>query len=137
MVYANAIAGDYSGNTEICIGTLWSGPKSDKFYGINFLDAKGIKYEPANIKRVVHLSTESSKSFAGAAVTGIAGGLLLGGAGLIAGALVGGRKKLQKTGIEFNDGRKVIIEQTSDNKAFQCLILYAKEKGIFEQELGF
>lgn len=143
MIFANAVAGDYYGKTSICTGMLWSGPKAEKFQGIDFLASKitglasGVKYEPSQIKRVIQLSSESSKSFAGSAMTGLAGGLLLGGAGLIAGALAGGRKSMQKIGIEFSDGCKVILEQTSDDKPLQCLLLFAREKGIIDQELGF
>lgn len=143
MIFANAIAGDYTGKTQICTGVLWSGPKADKFQGIDFLASKitgltsGVKYEPSQVKRVIQLSTESTKSFAGSAMAGLAGGLLLGGAGLVAGALAGGKKSLLKIGIEFNDGCKVILEQTSDDKPLQCLLLFAREKGILEQDLGF
>jgi hypothetical protein len=141
VIFANAVAGDYLGKNNICIGVLWSGPKAEKFDGIDFMVAKftglasGVKYAPYQLKRVIQLSSESSVS--GSAMTGLAGGLLFGGAGLIAGALAGGRKSILKIGIEFDDGRKVVLEQTPDNKALQCLLLFAREKGILEQQLGF
>lgn len=90
MIFAKAVAGDYSGNTEILIGVLWSGPKAVKFKGLHFMN-EGVKYNPEQIKRVIHLSEEKTKSFLGSALTGIAGGFVLGGAGLVAAVCKGKR----------------------------------------------
>ena len=136
MIFAKAVAGDYSGNTEIRIGVLWSGPKAEKFKGLHFMN-EGVKYKPEQIKRVIHLSEEKTKSFLGSALTGIAGGFVLGGAGLVAGVLAGGKNTMLRLGIELNDGRKVVLEQSAGDKALQCLLLFAKASGIMEQDLGF
>lgn len=136
MLLAKAVAGDYSGSASIDTKTLWREITPDRFKGLTFISAKA-EYKPEHITRVVQLSEEKTKSFLGSALTGVAGGLLLGGAGLIAGALVGGKKTLARIGIEFSDGRKVILEQSPDNAQLKCFLMYAKEAGILEQDLGF
>lgn len=136
---AKAVAGDFSGRVDIKTKSLFfSTPTADNFNGIHFPDAGShAKYTPEQIKKVVQLSSESSKSFLGSALTGVVGGLLLGGAGLIAGALAGGKKTVARIGLEFDDGCKVIIEQEIDDKYLQCVIRYAKLNGVMEQDLGF
>ncbi|BEH11233.1 hypothetical protein GSUET_28450 [Geobacter sulfurreducens subsp. ethanolicus] len=136
MLFTKAVAGDYSGDVGIKTKVMWSGISADKFQSLTFIKAK-TEYKPEQIIRVVHLSEEKTKSFLGSAVTGIAGGLLLGGAGLLAGALVGGKKTLARIGVEFSDGCKVILEQEPDNAQLKCFLMYAKEAGVLEQDLGF
>ncbi|BBA70046.1 hypothetical protein [Geobacter sulfurreducens] len=136
MLLAKAVAGDFTGSTAIETGVLWGGISGEKFKGLTFIDAKA-KYKPDQIVKVVQLSEEKTKSFLGSAVAGVAGGLLLGGAGLLAGALVGGKKTLARIGIEFSDGCKVIIEQAPDNAHLKCFLMYAKTAGVLEQDLGF
>lgn len=58
--------------------------------------------------RVEQIGAENSKSFGGAAAAGVAGGLLLGPAGLLAGALVGGNKNLVSFTVEIDDGRRTV-----------------------------
>jgi hypothetical protein len=136
---AKAIAGDFAGRVDIKTTKLFfSSPAADIFKGIHFPDAgSSAKYTPEQIKKVIQLSSESSKSFSGSALTGIAGGLLLGGAGLVAGALAGGRNTISRIGVEFDDGSKVVLEQEFNDKYLQCLLLYAKSAGVMEQNLGF
>ena len=55
-------------------------------------------------------SEESSKGFGGAAVAGLAGGLLLGPAGLVAGAMAGGNKKSVTFELRLQDGRGLLGE---------------------------
>ena len=61
------------------------------------------------------LDEESAKSFLGSAGLGLAGGILLGPVGLIAGALSGGNKKSVVFGILIdNDETKKLIVKTSN-----------------------
>lgn len=57
---------------------------------------------------VTHLTSENSKSFGGSAAAGVAGGLLLGPAGALAGALAGGNKAMASFTVELEDGRKSV-----------------------------
>ncbi len=50
----------------------------------------------------------SGKSFGGAAVAGIAGGLLLGGVGAVAGVLAGGNQDAVTFDLKLRDGRRVL-----------------------------
>ncbi len=135
---AKAVAGDYTGAVAINTGVLWTGPRADKFRGFTFIDGN-VKYQSSQIRRVVYLDEEKSKSFLGSAVGGIAGGLLLGPAGLVAGTLVGGtnKKVVVNLGLEFDDGKKVILSEKSSDKGLECLILWAREQKLLEQDLGF
>ena len=136
-IFAKAVAGDFEGKAEIKIGVLWTGPKSGKFKGLKFDQPRQV-YEPNKLTKVVHLSEESATSFLGSAARGVGGAILLGGVGAIAGVLSGsGKAKNVNLGIEFSDGKKVIINQSAKNKPLLCLMAYAKENGIYEQELGF
>jgi len=62
----------------------------------------------AEITSLEIVSQASGKSFGGAAAAGIAGGLLLGGVGAIAGVLAGGNKDAVTFQITLRDGRKVL-----------------------------
>ena len=139
MLTTKAVQGDYLGSALIKIGALWNGPEADKFKGIEFFESKA-KHTPDEIVKVVKLESGESTS-AGAAITkGLAGGLVFGLAGVIAGAANGGKVAVERYGIEFTNGKKVIIEQEPNDKLIQCLILYAKKKGIYEEkkpDLGF
>lgn len=136
MLFTKAVAGDYEGNVAIETKVMWSGITPDKFKGITFMNAK-ILYTPEQISRVVQLSEEKARSFLGTAVKGAVGGLLLGGVGFLAGALVGGKNTVLRLGLELSDGKKVIIEQHADNAALKCFLMYAKASGVLEQDLGF
>ena len=130
------VAGDYEGSVEIKIGALWSGPKAEKFKGLRV--KSGTTYAPKDLMRVVHLNEESSTSFLGGAVRGVAGALLLGGVGAIAGVFsASGKSKIVLYGLELIDGKKFIISCSHKDKAFMCLLAYAKEQDIFKQDLGF
>ena len=136
MIYPKVLAGDFEGSVEIRIGVLWSGPKASKFKGFNMNIIH--KYKPEDIKRIVYLSEESSKSFLSGAVRGVAGGLLLGGVGALAGVMSAGSKtKIANYGVELMDGKKFIMAQVPNNKLLLCMIAYAKERSIYEHDLGF
>lgn len=136
MIFPKVIAGDFEGRVEIKIGALWAGPKASKFKGFNM--QPGHKYKPEDLRRIVYLSEESSKSFLSGAVRGVAGGLLLGGVGAIAGVMSAGNKtKLANYGVELVDGKKFIMAQSPKDKVLLCMLAYAKERGIYEHDLGF
>mgnify|MGYP001608718031 CR=1 FL=1 len=65
-------------------------------------------------------SEESVKKIAGTVGWGIAGALLLGPVGLLAGALAGGRKKEVTFVAKFRDGRRLLA--TTDSKTYTELL---------------
>lgn len=136
MVLSRAVNGDYSGQVVVKTAALWHGPEADKFKWVEFI-AHRKKYDSNEIKRVVQLENSSEQSMGKSIAKGIVGGVLFGGVGAVAGAVSGGKKNLVKYGIEFNDGCKVIIENTPDDPSLQCLVLYARKENILEQNLGF
>jgi hypothetical protein len=64
-------------------------------------------------------SEETVKKIAGTVGWGIAGGVILGPAGLLAGLLLGGKKKEVTFVAKFNDNRKMLA--TTDSKTFSQL----------------
>ena len=140
-LYAAAIAGPQTGKLNVKIGSLWIGPSADKFRGFAFLSTFGFSLksiDPEQIVRVVHLDQEKSVSALSAAARGVAGFALLGIVGLAAGALSAKKvAKVQVVGVELANGEKYQIAQSPKDKAWQCFILYAKKRGIYEENLGF
>jgi hypothetical protein len=66
---------------------------------------------------VVEIATEESvKKIGGTVGWGVAGAILLGPVGLLAGLLLGGRKKEVTFVARFKDGRKILA--TTDSRAF-------------------
>jgi len=120
------LAGDYEGPAYIQFGALWTGPQASKFKGIKF-DNPRKSYAAADLARVKVLDSETSKTFLRTAVAGAIGGVLLGPAGLLAGAFVGGKKVTERYGIEFTDGKRVIVSGDANDKSFKCLLLFAEE----------
>jgi len=74
------------------------------------------KVYTADIASVEIYGEEETKSFLKSAGLGIAGGFLLGPAGLIAGTLVGGRKKRVTFAVTLKDGRRILA--TAKEKVF-------------------
>jgi hypothetical protein len=139
MVLSRAIAGDHLGNVVITIGLLWAGPEASKFKGLDFIDAN-IKYSSDEIVQVVKLDPGQANSKSDAITSGIAGALVFGLVGAIAGASSGGKVQVDRFGIEFSNGKKVVIENTPNEKSLQCLLMWAEDKGIYKekkQDLGF
>lgn len=125
------VGGDFTGACYIKFGVLWSGPQAAKFGGICFATPK-TEYSPSDVVRVKELQQEQCKSFLGASVAAGAGAMLLGPVGLLAGALAGGNRQSTVVGVEFSDGRKVLISINPNNKPYQCMKLFAIEKNIVE-----
>lgn len=104
------IAGDYKGFTitasfnELCI-----------FLGIN----NEIKINKFSVAQYEVIDEENRKSATSAVGRALVGGLLLGGAGLLAG-LSARRKGIYTVAIEFNDGKKSLIE--IDEKRYKLLL---------------
>lgn len=72
------------------------------------------------IAAIEQVTDANRTSIAGAAGWGAAGALLLGGAGLVAGALLGGKKQRHIVAVRFLDGRSVLLE--CPQKEFKWLL---------------
>ncbi|UJF20962.1 hypothetical protein [Shewanella sp. OMA3-2] len=81
------------------------------------------KINPSEIERLEEASEESVISIGGAAGWGVAGSVLLGPVGLLAGLILGGKSKDTTFICEFKDGRKFL--GTASFKVFNEL-----KKGI-------
>lgn len=81
-----------------------------------------IRLTKEDIQSVELLTEESKKKFLGSAGLGIAGGLLLGPLGLLAGALAGGNKKEICFACHLKDGKKFMA--VTDSKVYQKLSSY-------------
>jgi hypothetical protein len=72
------------------------------------------KYEEADIDTITPIEEEKYRSAGGAAAGAIIGGVLTGGLGFLAGAVIGGRRR--KTGtylVTFKDGAHIAFEEKS------------------------
>lgn len=125
------IGGDFIGSGDIHFGVLWLGPKADKFQGFSFSMPKQ-RYAPSDVVKLTEMGQEQVKSFLGASVAAGAGALLLGGIGLVAGALAGGNKHNSLVAVEFADGKKAAFSIDPSNKPYICFKLYALERGLVE-----
>ena len=79
----------------------------------------GEKIALDQLETVEPASEENVKKIGGTVGWGAAGAVLLGPVGLLAGLLVGGRKKEVTFVAKFKDGRKLLA--TTDNKTFTIL----------------
>ena len=127
---SKAVAGDYFGDVNIQVETLWHGPSAEKFKGLHFVD-DDMNYEPEDIKHLVYLSDKNINSFLDDSLSGNANRLAPDDTDLSASDLSDGNKTIMQLGIEFKNGRKTIIVAT-DNRVLQCLLLFAEAKGIIE-----
>ena len=66
-----------------------------------------------NVNEIIEVTDDNSVNFMGAAGWGIVGGLLTGGVGLLAGAILGGRGKTTTFAIRFNDGSQFLCSGKS------------------------
>lgn len=64
----------------------------------------------SEVERVELVTEENKVNFVGAAGWGIVGGLLTGGIGLLAGALLGGRGKKVFAAMKWKDGSQFLLE---------------------------
>jgi len=74
----------------------------------------------SNVERIEVITEENQKHLLGTLGLGLAGGLLLGPLGLLAGVLAGGRRKEVCFIIWLKDGRKILA--AADTKAFQQIM---------------
>lgn len=74
------------------------------------------KIHVSNLAELEIASEENVKKMAGTVGWGIAGGLVLGPVGLLAGLLMGGKKKEVTFVAKFKDNRKMLA--TTDNKTY-------------------
>lgn len=77
------------------------------------------KIQGAEVEHLEVATEESVKKLGGTAAWGAAGALLLGPAGLIAGAILGGRGKKVTFTMRFRDGRKLLGQ--TDARCFEML----------------
>ncbi len=71
------------------------------------------KYKMADLKTIEEITEDNKVSVLGAAGWGILGTVVAGPFGLVAGALLGGRGKTVVFSVEFNDGKRSLIEADS------------------------
>lgn len=82
---------------------------------------RSTKYLPEDIETMQQMDEETYRSAGGAAGWGIAGGVLTGGLGLLAGAAIGGRRRHQAIYlIRMRDGKHVAFQKT-DKSALKAL----------------
>lgn len=100
MAKIKMLAGDFVGARDVRFGAgtfLFS-------YGI----FKSETVKASEVEELAVASEENVKRLAGTIGWGLAGGLLLGGFGALAGLLVGGRNKEVTFVAKFKDGRKLL-----------------------------
>ena len=113
-------------SAEVLGGDFPKGSKVDKGWsGINvsFPLFSGSEEITDNIEKVELITEENQKKFLGAAGLGLAGGLLLGPVGAIAGLLAGGRSKEVCFACYLKDGRKFLAK--GDTKIYQAVLAQA------------
>ena len=105
-------AGDFlKGDSQFSVDSLMLRTEAHRFLGEKI---------PVTALETVEIATEESvKKLGGTVGWGIAGAVLLGPVGLLAGLLAGGRKKEVTFVAEFSDGRKLM--GTTDSKTFTLL----------------
>ncbi len=111
------------GRIDIHAGDFKKGNESQYVHGKFIMKNEGKflreKIKPSEIARLEEASEESVVSIGGAAGWGIAGSVLLGPAGLLAGLILGGKGKDTTFVCEFKDGRKFL--GTASSKVFNEL----------------
>lgn len=126
-MFFDVVGGDFQGKVlpkKPIIGFV----KAKNFLGLQFL-SDGKTYKPDEIVRCKTLSASASlDDHMGAAAIG--GGVLFGAAGAIAGGL-SGKKTVWTLGVEFSDGKKVILR----TKQHQTVNMQVFRKFIEERHL--
>ena len=101
-------AGDFIGEGSYVLGMFSLKTKMHSFIGESI---------PGSSLDSVEIATEENvKKLSGTVGWGLAGGVLLGPVGLLAGLLIGGKKKEVTFVAKFKDGRKLLA--TTDSKTF-------------------
>ena len=106
------IAGDYIGKQVLGGGVAQAG------ISIGFV--KQLYLNKTTVESYEVISDEHQKSAASGAVKGIVGGALLGGVGMIAGAMSAKEKGVYTVAIQFKDGKKSLLEV--DEKLYKAII---------------
>jgi hypothetical protein len=109
MPYFKVHGGDFDeGNGNFVDGDFFLRPPGHRFNG---------DYIPATELEILEIATEENvKRLGGTVGWGAAGAVLLGPVGLLAGLLVGGKRKEVTFIAKFKDGRKLLA--TTDAKTF-------------------
>ena len=111
------------GRIDVHAGDFKKGNESQYVHGKFIMKNEGKflreKIKPSEIARLEEASEESVVSIGGAAGWVIAGSVLLGPAGLLAGLVLGGKGKDTTFICEFKDGRKFL--GTASSKVFNEL----------------
>ncbi len=89
-------------------------------------------YRLDQIKRGKELDEQAQQSFIGTFLKSYVGLVLLGPAGLLAGALSKKKVKSSVIGLEFTDSKKIIIILEKHKEAYEILLRSLNEKGLFE-----
>lgn len=112
MAKVKVHAGDFlEGDGQFTLGSLVLKTKKHSFVG---------EAIPLTKLKMIEIATEDSvKKLGGTVGWGAAGALLLGPVGLLAGLLLGGKKKEVTFIAKFKDGRKLLA--TTDSKTFTKL----------------
>ena len=86
-------------------------------------------YYPSDILTIEEIDEDTYRSAGGAAAWAIAGGVLTGGIGLLAGAAFGGRRKHNSSFlVVFNDGKFVAFEERRKGMIKRIKTLLAKQQ---------
>lgn len=99
-------AGDYKGDGSLLFGILTMKPKE------NMLGAE--TFSISEVESVDTATEESVKKLGGTVGWGVAGGALLGPVGLLAGLLLGGKKKEVTFVVKFKNGKKILATAGND-----------------------
>lgn len=83
---------------------------------ISVLDGffKQIIFDETNIKDIEVITQDKSKDVGSSVARGLAGGILLGPVGLLAGAMLGKNSNINMVTITFTDGQKSLVEVDKD-----------------------
>lgn len=109
MAKNTIIAGDYKGNVCISLSNGKIGMATGLF--------KSMEFNKETVKSYEVVTEETAKSVSSGIARGIVGGILLGPAGMIGGALLAKNKGMHQVAIEFSDGKKSLVEL--DDKLFK------------------
>lgn len=102
---------------------------SDGFSGVKFVMATEVNtwhgpvcvdYQATEVDEITEASEENVKRMGGTVGWGVAGAVLLGPVGLLAGLLMGGRGKSLTFVCRFKDGKKFL--GTTDSKTYKRMI---------------